>query len=330
MNKKRKPQKRGEFVPIGDIAFDLPGVPVKVLSERAPQARHHFTTLHQVDQLIEASEADADLGFMARLLALCSLPRTNPGDRKEYVRRNGPYTLGMTAGINNKLPYGNIPRLLLAWVCSEAVRTQRRELVLGRSLYEFMRKLGMENRSGGINGERTRLKNQIRRLFRCSVQLVYADANSERFVSSQIADRGEFWWSARQLDAPALWDSTIRLGEEFFNEIVAHPIPLDMNILKSLKRSPLGLDLYFWLVYRTFTLKAPLTALVAAAYLQFGADAAKAGNANTVNRLRTDCLRELKKIKRAWPDMNYHTVKGGLVVSPSPPRIPPSQLRFVE
>ena len=76
---------------------------------------------------------------MARLLALCSLPRTNPGDRKEYVRRNGPYTLGMTAGINNKLPYGNIPRLLLAWVCSEAVRTQRRELVLGRSLYEFMR-----------------------------------------------------------------------------------------------------------------------------------------------------------------------------------------------
>ena len=139
---------------------------------------------------------------MARLLALCSLPRTNPGDRPQYVRRNGPYTLGMTAGINNKLPYGNIPRLLLAWVCTEAVRTQHRELILGRSLYEFMRKLGMENRSGGINGERTRLKNQMRRLFQCSVQLVHADANAERFVSSQIADRGEFWWSARQPDAP--------------------------------------------------------------------------------------------------------------------------------
>ena len=46
MNKKRKPQKRGEFVPIGDIAFDLPGVSVKALSDRAPQARYHFTTLH--------------------------------------------------------------------------------------------------------------------------------------------------------------------------------------------------------------------------------------------------------------------------------------------
>ena len=71
------------------------------------------------------------LGFMARMLALCSLPRTNPKQRNQYVRRNGPYALYMTAGAGNKLPYGNMPRLLVAWVCSEAVRTQRRELVLG-------------------------------------------------------------------------------------------------------------------------------------------------------------------------------------------------------
>ncbi len=62
-----------------------------------PQARHHFTRFDQVDQLVGASEADADLGFMARLLTLCSLPRTNPGNRLRYVRRNGPYKLGMIA-----------------------------------------------------------------------------------------------------------------------------------------------------------------------------------------------------------------------------------------
>ena len=54
--------------------------------------------------MIEASEADPDMGFMARLMALCSLPRTNPGNRLQYKRVNGPYTLGMSAGINNKLP----------------------------------------------------------------------------------------------------------------------------------------------------------------------------------------------------------------------------------
>ena len=329
MNKKRKPQKRGEFVPIGDIAFDMPGVPVKVLSERAPQARHHFTTLHQVNQLVEAGEADPDLGFMARLLALCSLPRTNPGVRLQYVRRNGPYTLGISAGVGNKLPSGNIPRLLLAWVCSEAVRTQRRELVLGRSLYEFMHKLGIDSQSGGARGDRTRLRNQMDRLFAAQVSLIYEDEQQKLRVSSLVADRAEFWWDTTRPAAPVLWDSTIQLGEQFFNEIIAHPIPLDLNILKSLKRSTLGLDLYLWLTYRMFTLKAPLRLSWRQLYRQFGVDAANARNKSTVNHFRTNCLRELKKINRAWPDLHYQTVTGALVLSPSPPRIPSAQLRLI-
>ena len=52
------------------------------------------------------------MGFMARLLALCSLPRTNPGNRLRYVRQNGPYSLVMTAGGKTGLPFGNVPRLL--------------------------------------------------------------------------------------------------------------------------------------------------------------------------------------------------------------------------
>ena len=143
-----------------------------------------------------------------------------------------------------------------AWVCSEAVRLQSRELVLGRSLYEFMRKLGMDDRSGSVRGDRTRLKNQMRRLFACTVTLVHKDAQREVRVSSLAADRAEYWWDAKQPDAPVLWDSKVELGEKFFQEIIAHPIPLDLTTLKALKRSPLGLDLYFWLVYRTFTLKA--------------------------------------------------------------------------
>ena len=148
-------RKRDGLVPVEEAISDLDG-PVKELRDASPQARHHFTQVDQVNQLVGASEADPDLGFMARLMALCSLPRTNPGDRKEYVRRNGPYKLGMTAGVDNKLPYGNIPRLLLAWVCTEAVRTQSRELVLGASLSEFMRKLDIYSTSGGSRGDRTR------------------------------------------------------------------------------------------------------------------------------------------------------------------------------
>ena len=93
---------------------------------------------------------------MARLLLLCSLPRTNPGEREKYVRHNGPYTLVMTAGHPHRLPFGDIPRLPAAGVCTEAVKTQSREPVLGHSLSEFMRKLDIDAQSGGRGGVRTR------------------------------------------------------------------------------------------------------------------------------------------------------------------------------
>ena len=327
MSKKRKPQKRGEFVPIGDIAFDLPDGQVKALRDRAPQARHHFTTLHQVNQLVEASEAEPDIGFMARLLALCSLPRTNPKQQLQYVRRNGPYSLHMTATGSAKLPYGNIPRLLLAWVCTEAVRTQRRELVLGASLSAFMRELGLDSSSGA---GRRRLRAQMDRLFNTTVSLTYEHENGKQFVASRVADRGEFWWDTKHPDQSSLWESKIRLGEELFSEIIAHPVPLDMKILKIMKRSSLGLDLYLWLTYRTFSLQRPLRLSWKQLYRQFGSDPAKASDTRTVDAFRTECLRELKKIKDAWPDLHYQTVTGALLLSPSPPRIAPSQLRLVE
>ena len=254
----------------------------------------------RVTQLVGASEANAEIGFMARLLALCSLPRTNLGNRKDYIRRNGPYTLGMSAGINNKLPYGNIPRLLLAWVCTEAVRTQNRELILGRSLADFMRSVGVYDDGGAV---RRRLRNQMQRLFRSHVELVYEDTHGSRFVNSAIADSGEFWWDTKHPNQSSLWESKIELGEKFFHEVITNPIPLDLNILKRLKRSPLGLDLYLWLTYRTFGLTRPLRLTWPLLYRQFGVDPARAGEANTVQNFRKDWLRELKKIKMAWPDL---------------------------
>ena len=112
-----------------------------------------------MNQLVSASEADPDLGFMARMMALCSLPRSNPGNRLQYKRVNGPYTLYMNAVGGCKLPFGNLPRLLMAWLSTEAVRTQSRELVLGRSLAEFMRTLGvLSSDSGGASGVRTMIR----------------------------------------------------------------------------------------------------------------------------------------------------------------------------
>ena len=317
------------LVPIKEVLSGLGG-PAKATRDASPQALHHFTQADQVDQLVGASEADPDLGFMARLLALCSLPRTNPGDRKEYKRVNGPYTLYMNATGGNKLPFGNLPRLLLAWVCTEAVRTQSRELILGRSLAEFMRKLEvLSSDSGGSWGIRTRLKNQMDRLFSATISLIYEDEQVTARMISPITSLTEFWWDPRQPDERVLWESKIELGEKFFNEIIQHPVPLDVNILKAMKRSSLGLDLYLWAAYRTFTLTRPLRLSWTSIYRQLGVDPAQAADKFTVRNFRKDCLREFEKIKAAWPNLNYETAKGVLILSPSTSAIPAEQRRLV-
>ena len=322
-------RKQGGLIPIGKALSGLGG-PVKELREATPQALNHFTRFDQVNQLVMASEAAADLGFMVPLMALCSLPRTNPGNQLQYKRVNGPYKLIMYSSGETKLPFGNIPRLLLAWVSTEAVKNQSPVLVLGNSLTGFMRKLGMQDDSGSPRGDRTRLRNQMDRLFSATLQFIYEDRGpddsthvKDTFISP-VARRTHLVWNPRRPDEPVLWDSKIELGWDFFNEIISHPVPIDMNTLKALKRSSLGLDLYLWLVYRTFALRAPLRLTWKQVYRQFGAIPAKADDNMTVQHFRTDSLRELKKIKLAWPGLNYSTEPGVLILWPSTPSIPPS------
>ena len=316
----RRERKRAEARGIEETREYL-GTPAPLTLTR--QAVYHWNRDDQVNALVAAREGEPDTGFMMRLLALCTLPRTNPGNRDRYVRRNGPFALIMIAGGEvPKLPYGTLPRLLLAWTCTEAVRTQSRTLVLGRSLSEFMGKLDLNASAGGIRGDRTRLRNQMDRLFSAHVSLVHEDQHGKQFVSSAIADRGEFWWNPRRPDEPVLWDSTIELGEKFFAEIIACPVPIDMHVLKAMKRSPLGLDLYLWLTYRTFALDAPLRLTWRQIYRQFGTTTKT--DKRTVDSFRTDCLRELRKLKISWPQLDYALTKGHLELRPTPPRIAPA------
>ena len=105
-----------------------------------------------------------------------------------------------------------------------------------------------------------------------------------------------------------------------------------MNTLTALKRSPLGLDLYLWLTYRTFALRVPLRLTWQLLYSQFGAHPAKSSDKVTVQNFRIKVLRELVKIKIAWPNLNYSTAPGVLILHPSTPAIPPSSApaRLVE
>ena len=129
-------------------------------------------------------------------------------------------------------------------------------------------------------------------------------------MNSPIAESGEYLVESETQARTALtmWNSKIELSEKFFNEIIRHPVPIDMNTLTALKRCSLGLDLYLWLVYRTF----PLSRTSAAAHLEVSCTISSGLRPLQSNAVtHDDCpklpspsiLRELKKIKLAWKEL---------------------------
>jgi Plasmid encoded RepA protein len=89
----------------------------------------------------EAITAGA-IGYMARALIQATLPHSQI-DGNEFKRHNGAFSLTILADSEIGLPYGSIPRLLISWITTEAVKTKGRELILGRTLSEFMLELDL-------------------------------------------------------------------------------------------------------------------------------------------------------------------------------------------
>ncbi len=255
-----------------------------------------------------AKEAGA-LGFMARAMVQATMPHSKPATN-EYERRNGNYILTMWSPSKVGLPYGSIPRLLLAWISTEAVRTQDRTLLLGDNLSGFMRQLGMVPKSG--RGDSTvRLKNQMERLFSCAISCRETVKGGVILTNLTIASTVNLWWDPKSPDQAALWDSTLKLNDDFYHELIRHPIPIDLRALKALKKSPLAIDVYCWLSYRMSYLQGPVVIPWALLATQFGAD---------YNRLRAfkEAMGEvLRQVLTVYPGARAEPTDKGLKISPS-------------
>ena len=68
----------------------------------------------------------------------------------------------------------------------------------------------------------------------------------------------QLWYNKRP-DQPVLSDqfeNVIVLSNEFYQEITAHPIPTDLDAVRTLAASPAVLDLFMWLSYRCFSARS--------------------------------------------------------------------------
>lgn len=279
---------------------------------------HHYTIEKQTRMLLDIgfSEEKADIAYAARMLFHTMIPHTAK-EAREWVRKNGRVRVSIQAASEMGLPYGVYPRLVFIWIVTEAYRTKSRTLTLGQSLSDFMRQLGLLP-TGGRWGTITQLREQMRRLFGAHISAFIDLGGGEAMQRMHVADEYILWWTPQSPEQAALWESTVTLGERFFETIINKPFPVDMRIVRTLKRSPLGLDLYTWLTHRVSYMKEPVVISWRQLHAQFGADyTGRYG----LNEFTKATKRELKKIEAAWPKLRYETPRGRLKLLPSSPSI---------
>ena len=256
------------------------------------------------------------LGFMARPLVQATLPHRDL-QQSAFDRQNGILRLSIYAHPKTGLPYGRYARLLLVWACTEAVKTRCPVLELGPSLSSFMARLGLIP-SGGAWGTIHRLREQMKRLFSATIAYTYdaSEIGHWRETGFRLAEDVRLWWRPghpTQLTRPG---SRVQLSRRFFDAIVERPVPIDLRAVRAL-RSPMALDIYAWLTYRSSYLKRPTRIPWPALRVQFGSGYSRA------QAFREAFLRHAATVLVLYPRARLEARKDVLILRPGPPHVRP-------
>lgn len=236
------------------------GEPLNAKSRRTPRHVMLLDEAMRIEQ--EDAERAGAIGYMASTLVQVHLPYLDPCTWRPdgqaefsslfYSRTNGKVSLLIRGMPKYGIPFGSIPRLLMAWTCTEAVRTDSPELLMGNSAASFARKLNLS--LGGR--DLARLKKQVMALVRAAITVdgLVLDGQGLQWRNIQLASNGFMFWDDKTPNQSSLWQTTLTLTDEFFRTIMDHPVPIKLDVLYALSKSPMAMDIYVWLPYRIFTL----------------------------------------------------------------------------
>ena len=253
------------------------------------------------------------LAFMPYFFVQANFPYTEVEGR-EFIRKNGNLTLSLYSP--SGLPYGSIPRLVIAFIVTEAIRKKTRTIFLGQTLADFLSQLGL-GRTGGKNGTITRLHKQLDSLFSCFISCSSIDQKSGGTVKSianmLIADKAALWWEPHSLyDEKGNFRSYVILSESFFNAISKSPIPVNFSAILKLKQSPMAVDIYCWATYRMCYCHSRTFIPWEDLALQFGSIE------SNLRKFKFRFKKHLVSVQKIYPDFKCDTSEPkGLVISPS-------------
>ena len=208
---------------------------------------------------VAAAEEGGGISFHYVPLIQCSFPHADPGDAHSFTRKNGwlELTLGTTRP-ETGLPYGVPARLLTIYAASEAVRTKSPEIFLGTSVHDFLRRLDVPI-TRGDRGSLARLREPA-----AEAHSLHAHHRREHQGRERPHRAAHPPGVVRRGSAPVVGrrhrgvgqGSSLVLSSVLFHSILDRSAPLSTNAIKSLRKSPMDLDVYAWLVHRLFTCRS--------------------------------------------------------------------------
>jgi len=221
-----------------------------------------------------------------------------------YIRRHGEL---MRIGV----PYGSRARLILLYLQTRAIQTGSREVELGRSMREWLDRMGVT--SGGKTYQEVR--NQADRISACHMSFFWDDAGGgEGFMKSALVTGGIRPHVADPHQGDR-WQDTVTLSSEYFTALQAHPVPVWEPALREINNRSMSLDIYVWLAYRLHALARPTAIGWDAIQDQFGAGF---GAARSFRQVFKEALAFALAV---YPDAKVDTEVTGLILYPSRPPI---------
>ena len=275
----------------------------------------------QADTFMKVSfEGVIENGFYPVIFAQASMPYRNPGkDLPVYQKTNGNFTVNITQGydaFSNPIgyPYGVLPRLIILYLATEAIKTKDRDISLGDNITDFL------NRLNYFNDARTRRRvfDQARRLFTCSFHFMGKRGSLLFGEHVNLISKYSLWAGNGKNDhTPDLFKAKVRLTDEFFNEFTGNNcFPINIEQVKGIAESALAIDFYMWLTRRLYTLKTTTNIEWSLLHMQFGSEYKR--QRKFIEKLTV----QIFKIKTIWPELNLETSKGGITLKPSPLPVP--------
>lgn len=277
--------------------------------------KRHLQLVNLAGDLTEQTREEAGaLGFMSRLLIMVNLPYRDPGkDCKNWWRKNGNVTINVSTGYEEQtpigLPYGAYPRLILAYLITQAVKTQSPTIYLGKTFAHFLGLIGIQR--GGKQYKQ--LHKQLERTLSAAFAWTYRTDKQWSRTNIQVSSQSQLWWDEKLPEQQSLWESYIRLNIEFYNEIMRNAVPLDLRVLATLKNSPLGLDLYMFITWRTFKLAKPVYVSWESIQEQLGTQFL------SIHEFSRKCRAHIKRIQSICPALDIKIIRGRLCLNPSYP-----------